>query len=326
MCRARRSRRLCRAPSASPAPASAATPSSRSVTPDSADTTTTGPRRRAPRPRRARAAAARSPSAARSPPDPPPTSRRTSSLPLFSLAPLARRPGLGARGSGLDSHRFARSLGSRVLQVACVLGTRCSTSMSPAPSPEPRVPDASLDHALRHHQLRVQNRRAGGAAHDVVGQGHELHVEDRAGAHAADATPSCRRRDRRRGAAAGGSARSSPRWPAPARSAGRVPAGGRGRRASPRPPASTAGAAGELDRHGHGVAVEHRHAVGVRADHAPRAATRPPSPPRIFCVSISIFSSSPPMNGHDVAEDVERRHARIAGAGDRLHRASRPRG
>ena len=60
----------------------------------------------------------------------------------------------------------------------------------------------------RNHQFRVQHGRAGGAAHRVVPQRHELLVEHRAGAQAADENGHAALRVRRPGAAAGGSAAS----------------------------------------------------------------------------------------------------------------------
>ena len=54
---------------------------------------------------------------------------------------------------------------------------------------------------------------------------------------------------------------------------------------------------------------------------AASGSTRPPAKsPRIFCVSRSIFSSSPPMNGTTLALMSMRCHARIARARNRLHR------
>ena len=73
---------------------------------------------------------------------------------------------------------------------------------------------------LRHHQFRVQHRRARRAAHRVVAQRDEFVIEHRALAQAARRTRPCRSRARRRAAAAAGPAHPYKSPDTAARSAG----------------------------------------------------------------------------------------------------------
>ena len=75
----------------------------------------------------------------------------------------------------------------------------------------------------------------------------------------------------------------------------------------------------ELDRHGDGVAIDDRHAVGVGADaHRVRLAAAVAAE-NLLRLGLHLLFFAADV-GHDVAEDVERGHAGIAGAGHRLHR------
>ena len=171
---------------------------------------------------------------------------------------------------------------------------------------------------LRVHQLGVQNRRAGGAANRIVSQRDELGVHHRALAQAADG-------DRH----AAAEVRIEPRL----RPVRFLHHDDRRLRRARQPQllrlaAKLAHRLGDrvdrgllLERHRHRdrVAVDHRHAIGVRADDRGYGA-RPPSLPRIFSVSrlhLLFFAAD---ERHDVAENVERRHAGISRARHRLHR------
>ena len=74
----------------------------------------------------------------------------------------------------------------------------------------------------------------------------------------------------------------------------------------------------EGDRHGHGVAVDHGHAIGVRADRdgVRRAATIAAENLLRLALHLLFFATD---ERDDVAENVERGHAGIARARYRLH-------
>ena len=158
-----------------------------------------------------------------------------------------------------------RRSGCRSTRAFTMPATRSMAAADSTDVPPNFITIMSVQQSFRMHQFRVEHGGAGRAANRVVAERDELPVEAPGMGAAGRRTPPCRARARRLCAAADGrlpacSARDASARSADSRSCGR-PRKSR-RRCADRLPM---GLRRKLHRDRHGVAIDHRHAIAVRA-------------------------------------------------------------
>ena len=168
-----------------------------------------------------------------------PAARRRSRAPRASRSPPPRRRAAQQRGGGLGhgrdhDHRPPVDQAGRTIP-SHPLDRRRAVDRAAAEFHD----DHASSQPFALHQLRVEHGRARGAAQDVVGEGHELPVEDRALADAGPRRWPCPSRARRPCASAAGRAPPSRGWAGAAPRGAPAPGARRGTRRGPRgsPPA-----------------------------------------------------------------------------------------